>query len=140
MYRNVVLFGSLALTSCLKYHVTMCNGVRYAGTDTEAELPDHGLMSLRPATQQQNDTAGVFEEHAYGFKSLVNRETVFVDSHQLEKRICYCTDSLDCSPQRLFEIGRLILKGKKFFELPLYVFCNGGLGGSQKSVRAQNSS
>ncbi|KAL8440015.1 hypothetical protein Efla_004931 [Eimeria flavescens] len=78
----------------------------------ESKLPDQGMMSLRtdtlhPSAQQRENV--LFEEHSYGFNSRILREQTFADTQQLRKRICYCTDSSDCSAQRRVDIGEITI-------------------------------
>ncbi|OEH75896.1 cysteine repeat modular [Cyclospora cayetanensis] len=77
------------------------------------ELPDEGTMTLREHTgivsSEETGAHSGLEPHAYGFESLVIREQALAKTQQLRKRICYCSDSTDCSPKRLMDIGELVI-------------------------------
>ncbi|KAL8271945.1 hypothetical protein Esti_004069 [Eimeria stiedai] len=78
----------------------------------EAELPDEGIMSLRattPHVSEAGDGDSIFEDHSYGFNSRILREHAFASVQKLHKRICYCIDSTDCSPERLVDIGQITM-------------------------------
>ncbi|KAL8449815.1 hypothetical protein Emed_002778 [Eimeria media] len=78
----------------------------------EPELPDEGTMSLRTNTlpvSEQGDGDLTFEDHSYGFNTLIVREQAFASAQTLRKRICYCTDSTSCSTDRLVDIGQLTI-------------------------------
>lgn len=75
-------------------------------------------MSLRSQTTKGGTTRSTTEseEHYYGFSSLVNRKKALSGIPQLQKRICYCTDSTVCTPDRLMDIGQLTINGVLFAE------------------------
>lgn len=72
-------------------------------------------MALRLTTEKPTPTDGdsgsPFEDHMYGFRSLVNRERALGGMQQVQKMICYCTDSTACTPDRLVNIGTLTITG-----------------------------
>lgn len=77
-------------------------------------------MSLRehaPGGSDQGDASVIFEERSYGFTSPVIRENLFVGTHQVQKRICYCTDSRDCKPAQVLDIGQLTITGEQPYGL-----------------------
>ena len=79
-------------------------------------LPDDGKMSLRPlaaGNTNQSQTGAIFEDHSYGFNAPVDREQALHGMQQLQKRICYCTDSTDCNPSRLINLGELTITGEE---------------------------
>lgn len=73
---------------------------------------------MRSQTTEGSTTRSTaeFEEHYYGFSSLVDRDKALSGTPHLQKRICYCTDSTICTPDRLMDIGQLTIKGALFAE------------------------
>ncbi|CDJ28361.1 uncharacterized protein EMH_0014250 [Eimeria mitis] len=74
-------------------------------------LPNGGVMSLRltAATDTTTESSSPYEEHMYGFRSLVDRKLALAGMQQVQKMICYCTDSTRCTPDRLVNIGTLTI-------------------------------
>ncbi|CDI87078.1 cysteine repeat modular protein, putative [Eimeria praecox] len=83
-----------------------------ADDSVDEGLPNGGRMSVRltAANSGDLDTSSAFEWHMYGFTSLVNRELALGGLRQVQKMICYCTDSTTCTPDRLVNIGQLTIR------------------------------